>query len=307
MAMSRRQSLARRAKCEASNLRDAEERSSDESEVLQAVEEISAQGNTEAKRSTSVSKAAKDEDVTSDGEMKSDDDDDDDDDDNEEMEETNLSRKQIKTRRTKRPWRRTRPRYKGDTVGEALVYGDSLTWAFQHDRFERFAMPWCELLRPRLWEKGLALVQSNFPERTTIYNDNPEHDLGWNVGTKAEDFNGIRHFGATFSSHSPKWLMIMLGTHDLKARVRAYARERAELGLHAEEDTNKPASDPGSGSDSSDSESEFSAESDTEVQDQKSPQTAETSGGRTASANAVRNGHVGKGADVTATISEADA
>jgi len=110
--------------------------------------------------------------------------------------------------------------------GDCLVYGDSLSWAICHDAVSRHPNPWPLQIERRLQDNGLRLVQSNFYERTTCYDDFPVHSFGWNHMTEPHDFNGFHHFGTVFSSHSPRWVVLMLGTHDTKRRVRDLAWRR---------------------------------------------------------------------------------
>lgn len=114
------------------------------------------------------------------------------------------------------PHRRTRPREEGETIGDALFFGDDLMFGVGGEQ----SSSWPELLRERLVKQaGFRLVRSALPGRTTQWNDErlAEKSGEW---AKAEDFNGLFHFGTLFSSHTPLWLIIQLGTNDLKAHIR---------------------------------------------------------------------------------------
>mmetsp|Transcript_4766 Transcript_4766/g.5890 ORF Transcript_4766/g.5890 Transcript_4766/m.5890 type:complete len:371 (-) Transcript_4766:191-1303(-) len=130
------------------------------------------------------------------------------------------------------PPRRTRPRRKGDTIGDALVFGDCLTWGMSHQYFGRdMNCHWPSHLRDRLLSIGYRLVESSMISRTTAYNDIEGGDFK-SMGACDQDLNGKFHFGTVFSSHSPNWVIIMLGTHDLKVRIRNIASQQKPLSLN---------------------------------------------------------------------------
>mmetsp|Transcript_23997 Transcript_23997/g.44526 ORF Transcript_23997/g.44526 Transcript_23997/m.44526 type:complete len:346 (-) Transcript_23997:111-1148(-) len=122
--------------------------------------------------------------------------------------------------------RRARPRGKGETIADCLVYGDSISWGLHDYKFSRMRRPWPSLIKSRLKRKGFRLVQSNFPGRTTVFDSDPNCE-GLNLFQIAEKeaFNGLHHFGVAFSSHSPQWLIVFLGTNDLKTHIRQNYKE----------------------------------------------------------------------------------
>lgn len=97
------------------------------------------------------------------------------------------------------PPRRTRPRQRGDIIGEALIFGDDLTWGMAHNFFGRSAKSqWPTLIKERFEGKGLRIVESCMPSRTTAFNDPACGD--WEFpGAVEMDFNGYFHFGPVFS------------------------------------------------------------------------------------------------------------
>jgi len=148
------------------------------------------------------------------------------------------------------PPRRTRPRGKGDTIGDALVFGDCLTWGMSHQFFGKDNnCHWPSHLRERLLSKGFRMVESSMISRTTAYDDPEVGDFEF-PGSNDFDFNGRFHFGTVFSSHSPNWVIIMLGTHDLKKRIRDVARCQKPLALDKVGKSGDITSDDSSNSDS---------------------------------------------------------
>jgi len=122
----------------------------------------------------------------------------------------------------KPPLRRTRPRDEGETIGDAIFFGDDLMFGLIAER-SRTRTPWPEYLRQRLVSHaGLRLVMGGLPGRTSRWDDEiyAKASGEW---ARPCDFNGLYHFGTLFSSHSPLWVIIALGTNDLKANIREEA------------------------------------------------------------------------------------
>ena len=129
----------------------------------------------------------------------------------------------------------TRPRYKGEIIGDILYYGDSITWGMGHNFTGRYAVPWPRHLESRLQkEYGLRTVEAALCSRTTVHDDPWEGNKEWMCGSEPHTFNGLTNFTATFNSHMPKWLILMLGTNDLKTRIRAEAGRRVTASVIAE-------------------------------------------------------------------------
>ena len=115
----------------------------------------------------------------------------------------------------------------GETIGDALFFGDDLMFGTLNEGQDRLKTPWPEYLRKRLVDDaGLRLLVSGLPGRTSRWDD---EELAKLMGewAKPDDFNGVRHFGTLFSSHTPLWVVIALGTNDLKTRIRTTAIESA--------------------------------------------------------------------------------
>ena len=129
----------------------------------------------------------------------------------------------------------TRPRFKGEIVGDVLYYGDSITWGMGHNFTGRYAVPWPRLLEERLRDfYGLRTVEAALCSRTTTHDDPWEGNAEWMCGSSPETFNGLHHFPPCFNSHMPKWLIVMLGTNDLKTRIRGEAGRRVTASVIAE-------------------------------------------------------------------------
>jgi len=91
-----------------------------------------------------------------------------------------------------------------------LVFGDSNSWGTPPDgsgvRFDA-ATRWPQVMAKAL---GWELAEENLPGRTTRHDD--DRMLG-------AAMNGLAHLPVALKSQSPvDWLVIMLGTNDLKAR-----------------------------------------------------------------------------------------
>jgi lysophospholipase L1-like esterase len=106
-----------------------------------------------------------------------------------------------------------------------MFFGDDLMYGTvaQGKKEGRLRIPWPERLRERLVnEAGLRLVMGGLPGRTSRWDD---AELATKTGEwcKPFDFNGLYHFGTAFSSHTPLWVVIALGTNDLKLAIRKEA------------------------------------------------------------------------------------
>jgi len=91
-----------------------------------------------------------------------------------------------------------------------LVYGDSNSWGTPPDGTgQRFSVDtrWPQVMAAAL---GWDVLEDCLPGRTT------RHDDDWMLGAA---MNGLTHLPVALKSQSPiDWLLIMLGTNDLKAR-----------------------------------------------------------------------------------------
>ncbi len=114
------------------------------------------------------------------------------------------------------------------TRREVLFFGDSLTWGMSHCHAARYTRTWPQLLESRLHAQGYRCVESALCSRTTRWDDDWEHNQDWMPGSEAGDFNGLRHFGPLFSSHTPSVLVLALGTNDLKTRIRSQTLPAAQ-------------------------------------------------------------------------------
>lgn len=99
-----------------------------------------------------------------------------------------------------------------------LCYGDSNTWGHNPSTLERFPIDvrWPGVLRRELGE-GYHIIEEGLPGRTTVWDDPLDPSL-----------TGKAYLGPCLASHRPLDLVIiMLGTNDLKTRVRGVAAEIA--------------------------------------------------------------------------------
>ena len=97
-----------------------------------------------------------------------------------------------------------------------------------HSRASRYTQTWPQLIEENLHNEGYRVVESALCSRTTAHDDPWEFNDEWMPGSEASDFNGLSHFGPLFSSHTPKILVIALGTNDLKTRIRRQAKTAAQ-------------------------------------------------------------------------------
>jgi len=108
-----------------------------------------------------------------------------------------------------------------------LFYGDSITWGMVHNDTARYSTPWPRLLESKLARYRLRVIESALCSRTTVYDDGK--NAIWMDGARSHYFNGEHHFLPEFLSASPKWLVLMLGTNDLKSRIRLKVKERTRV------------------------------------------------------------------------------
>ena len=118
------------------------------------------------------------------------------------------------------------------TKQEVLFFGDSLAWGMHHALAARYRRTWPQLLEARLHAAGFRMVESALCSRTTCHDDACERNGDWMPGAEPHFFNGLHHFGPLFSSHTPRVLVLALGTNDLKTRIRQQSG-RAALPTHA--------------------------------------------------------------------------
>ena len=104
-----------------------------------------------------------------------------------------------------------------------LVYGDSNSWGYPtDDSGVAYARPWPQVMAEAL---DVELIQAALPGRTTCHDD-PGMEGAEPSGAT---WNGLRHLEATLFSASPvDWLLIMLGTNDMKARFQPTAGRIAD-------------------------------------------------------------------------------
>lgn len=99
-----------------------------------------------------------------------------------------------------------------------LVYGDSNSWGYLDDgqglRYEaRWPVAMAEALRTQL-NTDIYLYEEALPGRTTAYRDPQE----------GPEYNGLPFLKPALLSHAPlDFVIIMLGTNDMKARFDASA------------------------------------------------------------------------------------
>ncbi|CAK9056019.1 SGNH_hydro domain-containing protein, partial [Durusdinium trenchii] len=96
-----------------------------------------------------------------------------------------------------------------------------------HNYTGRYAVPWPRLLKERLALYGLEVVESALCSRTTIHAD--AGNKSWMTGARPHYFDGLDHLTPEFLSCSPKWLVVLLGTNDLRVAIRKAAKARTRL------------------------------------------------------------------------------
>lgn len=63
--------------------------------------------------------------------------------------------------------------------------------------------------------------------RTTCFDD--DGNASWMKGSRPHFFNGLAHFTTEFINAAPKWLVLLLGTNDLRTIIRTQAKNRTRL------------------------------------------------------------------------------
>lgn len=110
---------------------------------------------------------------------------------------------------------------------DVLFYGDSITWGMAHNYTGRYVQTYPRQLESRLLGKGYRVVEAALCSRTSTFDD--EDNGNWMIGGDPHIFNGLAHFSPTFLGTSPRAVVILLGTNDLKVRIRAKAKQRTRL------------------------------------------------------------------------------
>ena len=114
---------------------------------------------------------------------------------------------------------------------EVVFFGDSLTHGMSHDRADRYAVPWPRLIQDQLKEHNLDIVECAMCSRTTRFDDINLDNSDWLPNAKPEYFNGHKAIIPQILSHSPHWLVLLLGTNDLQSGIQdQYDEERESKG-----------------------------------------------------------------------------
>ena len=114
---------------------------------------------------------------------------------------------------------------------EILFYGDSLTFGMSHATADRYKTTWPQLVLPRLQavKSHLNIVESALCSRTTRFDDLAYDNKSWLPQMTPDIFNGKKCLIPTLLSHSPKWLVLLIGTNDLKSSIqKRYEKEAYE-------------------------------------------------------------------------------
>jgi len=120
--------------------------------------------------------------------------------------------------------RKRRSSFESPKWKNVLFFGDSITWGMAHDYTGRYEVPWPRLLQDKLKLYRLNIVESALCSRTTCWDDPNNSD--WMTGAESHFFNGLSHFVPEFISATPSWLVLLLGTNDLKTNMRREAKCR---------------------------------------------------------------------------------
>lgn len=129
------------------------------------------------------------------------------------------------------PPRRFTPLRKGDTIGDALFFGDEVLGGC------------AERLRGRLRDAGLRMVADVMPGRTTRWDVDRDADDDEEEDEDDDDTpellahlsNGMFEFSTTFSSHLPLWVILSLGVNDLRKASREAMRKALAKGFSFED------------------------------------------------------------------------
>ena len=114
---------------------------------------------------------------------------------------------------------------------EVVFFGDSLTYGMSHDRADRYAVPWPRLLAGKLKKHDLDVVECAMCSRTTRFDDINLDNSDWLPHAKPQYFNGQKALIPQLLSHSPQWLVLLLGTNDLQRGIQdQYDEKRNERG-----------------------------------------------------------------------------
>lgn len=110
---------------------------------------------------------------------------------------------------------------------KSFFFGDSLTHGMAHNRAERYATPWPRLIADKLREHDYEIVECAMCSRTTQFDDIYLDNADWLPNAKPEYFNGRKALVPQILSHSPHWLILLLGTNDLQSGIQdQYAQRR---------------------------------------------------------------------------------
>ena len=112
---------------------------------------------------------------------------------------------------------------------EVVFFGDSLTYGMSHDRADRYAIPWPRMLKEKLKTHDLDVVECAMCSRTTRFDDINLDNSDWLPDAKPEYFNGHKALIPQILSHSPHWLVLLLGTNDLQSGIQDQYNEEREL------------------------------------------------------------------------------
>jgi lysophospholipase L1-like esterase len=116
---------------------------------------------------------------------------------------------------------------------EILFYGDSLTFGMSHTTADRYETTWPQLIFPRLnaINSKLKIIESALCSRTTRFDDLKYDNKTWLPQMTPDIFNGKKCLVPTLLSHSPKWLVLLIGTNDLKTSIQNVYNEEAHNDL----------------------------------------------------------------------------